>query len=67
MIPAGETALALSGALSQRAAGVTGGLSALITPVCSRAAPTGSALFINPQSSVLLRLRLAANIGELKF
>lgn len=67
VIPAGETALALSGALSQRAAGVTGGPSTFITPLCFCAAPTRTALFIDPQSSVLLRLGLATNIRELKF
>ena len=65
VIPAGETALALSGALSQRAAGVTGGLSTFITPLCSCETPTRTALFIEPQSPLLLRL--ATNIREVKF
>lgn len=56
VIPAGETVLARSGALSQRAAGVTGGPSTFITPQCFCAAPTRTALFIEPQSSVLLKL-----------
>lgn len=50
VIPAGETALALSGALSQRAAGVTAGPSAFIAPLqlCGTA-PTSTALFTRLQ------------------
>lgn len=51
VIPAGETALALSGALSQRASGVTGGPLTFITPLCFCTAPTRTALFIDPCSS----------------
>lgn len=56
VIPAGETALARSGALSQRAAGVTVGPSTFITPLqlCSTA-PSSTALFIDLQMWVLLR------------
>lgn len=56
VIPAGETALALSGALSQRATGVTGGPSTFITrPRRFGTAPSSAALFINLQMWVLLR------------
>ena len=67
VIPAGETALALSGALAQLEAGVTGGLSTSITRLCSCAAPTSTVLFIEPRSAFLLRLGLTTNIRELRF
>ncbi|TNN86527.1 hypothetical protein EYF80_003297 [Liparis tanakae] len=49
VLPAGGTALAPSGALSQRAAGVTAGPSSFITPLRLCTTPTRSTLFIEPK------------------
>lgn len=62
VIPAGETALARSGALSQRAAGVTVGPSTFITrlQLCSTA-PSSTALFTGLQMWSLLLRRCSCN------
>lgn len=66
LIPAGKTALALSGALSQHVSEVTSGLWTFLAPLCFCAEITRSTLFIDFQS-VLLRFCFATNITELKF